>query len=178
MRECTGMRQQTGRREPALVAAARSFGFTPRCYREIAFSPEILDRLHGLWSALEGGPLTARERLSVLARVAARQDNAEQLACWRRWHRLGGFAGPFELYMLAPELAGAELRPIALAVRDFFENDGAFSEALMVDLFRLGKTREWLHHALVAISWAELACRLSYLYEVRTETEAETLRDR
>jgi hypothetical protein len=156
----------------AFEAATRSFGFTPRCYREISFSPEILTRLHALWTGLEDGPLTARERLSVLARVAARQDNAEQLACWRRWHRLGGFEGPFELYMLAPELIGAELRPIALAVRDFFDNDGAFSDTLLVELFRLGKTRDWLHHALVAISWAELACRLSYLYEVQGAAEA------
>jgi hypothetical protein len=165
------MTQDLDRLEPVLAAAERSFGFAPRCYREIAFSPEVLERVHGLWSALEEGPLTPRERLSVLARVAARQDNAEQLSCWRRWHRLGGFGGPFELYMLAPELAGSELRPIALAVRDFFENDGAFSDALLVELFRLGKTRDWLHHALVAISWAELACRLSYLYEVGAETE-------
>ncbi len=163
--------EEKGRLEPALAEAERSFGFVPRCYQEIRFSPEVLERLHGLWTALEDGPLSAAERLSVLARVASRQDNAEQLACWRRWHRHGGFAGAFELYMLAPELLGPELRAIALAVRDFYENDGAFSDSLLVELFRMGKTRDWLHHALVAISWAELACRLSYLYEVGAESE-------
>lgn len=160
------MSQSTCRGGDVLTDAERAFGFAPACYREIAFSPRILEGLHGLWTALEDGPLSAQERLAALAQVAARKENVEQLACWRRWHAARRFPGAFELYMLAPELVSSELGPISQTVRDFFQNDGAFSDALVMDLFRQGKDREWLHHALIAISWAELSCRLSYLYEV------------
>lgn len=153
--------------------AERAFGFIPRCYEEIAFEPRTLERHHQVWETLAEGPLSRDEVFTVLVLVAVRHENAQQLECWRRFHALRGFAGGFELYLVAPELVTPELRAVSRAVKDFFENDGRFSDDLILELFRAGKSREWLHHVLFAIGYASMNSLLSYLYEVEFDAEAQ-----
>lgn len=151
--------------------AERAFGFVPRCYEEISFEPRVLERHHEVWETLADGPLTREEIFTVLVLVAVRLENAQQLECWRRFHALRGLSGGFELYLVAPELVSAELRDVNRTVRDFYENDGRFSEDLILNLFRVGRSRQWLHHVLFAIGFAAMNSHFSYLYEVAFDAE-------
>ena len=160
------MRNNDNRTARVFAEAETEFGFVPKCYREIAFAPAALERHHDCWRTLRDGPLTREEVLAALVLVAGRRENAQQLECWRRYHQLRGFEGGFDLYVVAPELVSPALGPVSRAVRHFLENEGRFSDELIIEMFRAGRTREWLHAVLFAIGFAERNCQLSFLYEV------------
>lgn len=165
------MARQDPRIDQLLGEARADFGFIPECYREAAFSPDLLARLHGFWRAVASGPLSPGEVLTVCAATALRYENSQQVESWRLIHKHGAFDGSFELYLVAPELISLELRPAVRAVSDFFENDGRFSDEMILELFRQGKDRTWLHHLLFAIGFATISSQLSFLHECEFDVE-------